>query len=105
MPIYEYQCTACGHALEAFQKISDAPITECPVCHKTTMQKQISASAFQLKGTGWYATDFRDKNKSETKTSSSTPEKTESSTSDTTTTTTTTTKTDEKKSDTTGTKS
>lgn len=68
MPIYEYQCNACGHHLEAFQKISEAPLTECPECHKDNLQKLISATSFQLKGTGWYATDFKDKNKKEAKT-------------------------------------
>ena len=63
MPIYEYQCTACGHQLEAFQKITEKPLTECPTCHKETLNKLVSATTFQLKGTGWYATDFRDKGK------------------------------------------
>lgn len=74
MPIYEYQCTACGHQLEAFQNISDKPLNECPECHKPSLQKLVSAAGFQLKGTGWYATDFRDKGKkpaSETKSSDS----------------------------------
>jgi putative FmdB family regulatory protein len=63
MPIYEYQCSACGHQMEAFQKISDAPITECPECHQPTLHKMISASGFQLKGTGWYKTDYSTKGK------------------------------------------
>lgn len=63
MPIYEYQCGACGHQLEQFQKISEAPLKECPKCHKSALQKLISATSFQLKGTGWYATDFKDKGK------------------------------------------
>jgi|SRR6185312_9072706 len=63
MPIYEYQCTACGHQLEAIQKISEAPLKNCPECHKESLQKLISAAGFQLKGTGWYATDFRNKGK------------------------------------------
>lgn len=63
MPIYEYKCTACGKQLEAFQKISEEPLIECPTCHKNTLNKLISATSFQLKGTGWYATDFRDKGK------------------------------------------
>jgi len=67
MPIYEYQCTLCGHQLEAFQKISDAPLKECPECHKEALQKLISAAGFQLKGTGWYATDFRNKGEPEAK--------------------------------------
>lgn len=63
MPIYEYQCGICGHQLEAFQNFSEAPLTECPECHKPALSKLISATSFQLKGTGWYATDFRDKGK------------------------------------------
>lgn len=59
MPIYEYQCGACGHAFDALQKISDEPLTDCPECNKAALQKQVSATSFQLKGTGWYATDFR----------------------------------------------
>lgn len=61
MPTYEYQCATCGHCLEAFQKMSDEPLKDCPECHKATLQKLISAAGFQLKGTGWYATDFRNK--------------------------------------------
>ncbi len=63
MPIYEYQCGQCGHRLESFEKMTDAPLTECPVCGKPSLQKLISAAGFQLKGTGWYATDFRNKGK------------------------------------------
>ncbi len=63
MPIYEYQCSQCGHTLESFEKMTDAPQTICPVCGKSTLQKLISAAGFQLKGTGWYATDFRNKGK------------------------------------------
>ena len=59
MPIYEYECKDCGHQLEAIQKISDAPLTECPACGKHSLQKQISASGFRLKGGGWYETDFK----------------------------------------------
>lgn len=61
MPIYEYRCTACGHELEALQKLSDAPLTECPACHRAALSKKVSAAGFQLKGSGWYVTDFRDK--------------------------------------------
>jgi putative FmdB family regulatory protein len=57
MPLYEYECGACGHRLEIIQKFSDPPITECPVCFGT-LRKLQSAPAFQLKGTGWYATDY-----------------------------------------------
>lgn len=63
MPIYEYKCSACGHQLEALQKFSDAPLVECPECGKPRLQKLISSAAFQLKGSGWYVTDFRDKDK------------------------------------------
>lgn len=59
MPIYEYQCESCGHALEALQKLSDAPLTECPACQKSTLKKQISAAGFRLSGGGWYETDFK----------------------------------------------
>ena len=57
MPLYEYQCGACGHRFEIIRKFSDAPITECPDC-RGTLRKLQSAPAFQLKGTGWYATDY-----------------------------------------------
>lgn len=67
MPIYEYQCTACGHKLEAFQKISEDPLRECPQCHETALKKCVTAAAFQLKGSGWYVTDFRDKKKPDEK--------------------------------------
>ena len=59
MPIYEYRCESCGHELEALQKISDAPLNECPSCEKTTLNKLISAAGFRLKGGGWYETDFK----------------------------------------------
>lgn len=59
MPIYEYQCESCGHALEALQKLSDAPLTECPKCHKSSLKKHISAAGFRLSGGGWYETDFK----------------------------------------------
>lgn len=63
MPIYEYQCERCGHQLEAFQKMSEAPLTDCPACHQAALQKLVSAAGFQLKGSGWYVTDYRDKGK------------------------------------------
>ncbi|PLY13931.1 MAG: transcriptional regulator [Sedimenticola sp.] len=59
MPIYEYRCDACGHELEKMQKMSDAPLTECPACGKEQLQKLISAAGFRLKGGGWYETDFK----------------------------------------------
>ncbi len=63
MPIYEYQCTECGLELEKLQKLSDAPLTECPECGKPTLQKKVSAAGFRLKGSGWYETDFKSKNR------------------------------------------
>ena len=64
MPIYEYKCTGCGHKKEVLQKMSDAPLKECPACGKATLSKLISAAGFQLKGSGWYATDFKSGSKS-----------------------------------------
>ena len=63
MPIYEYQCQACGHELEALQKISDPLLTDCPHCHAASLKKKVSAAAFRLKGGGWYETDFKSGNK------------------------------------------
>ena len=65
MPIYEYRCSACGHHLEALQKMADAPLRKCPECGRSQLKRLVSASQFRLKGSGWYETDF--KNKSETK--------------------------------------
>jgi putative FmdB family regulatory protein len=59
MPIYEYKCEECGHQIEAIQKFSDDPLTECPNCKKQALKKMLSASAFHLKGSGWYETDFK----------------------------------------------
>jgi putative FmdB family regulatory protein len=59
MPIYEYKCTHCGHKKEVLQKLSDPPLRECPACGKAALSKLISAAGFQLKGSGWYATDFK----------------------------------------------
>lgn len=59
MPIYEYECLSCGHRMEAIQKISDDPLTDCPACSKPDLKKLISAAAFRLKGGGWYETDFK----------------------------------------------
>lgn len=63
MPIYEYACQSCGHELEQLQKLSDAPLVDCPECGRPELRRLISASGFVLKGSGWYATDFRDKGK------------------------------------------
>jgi putative FmdB family regulatory protein len=59
MPIYAYKCSSCGHAKDALQKVSDAPLTVCPACGEPHFQKQLTAAGFQLKGSGWYVTDFR----------------------------------------------
>jgi putative FmdB family regulatory protein len=59
MPIYAYRCTNCGHALDVLRKISDPPLTVCPSCGQPTLAKQVTAAGFQLKGSGWYVTDFR----------------------------------------------
>lgn len=59
MPIYEYRCSSCGHELEALQKISEPALRTCPACQKDDLAKLVSAAGFQLKGSGWYATDFR----------------------------------------------
>ena len=59
MPIYAYKCASCGHAKDVLQKISDAPLTVCPACGAEAFSKQVTAAGFQLKGSGWYATDFR----------------------------------------------
>lgn len=88
MPIYEYRCSACGHQEDFLQKVSDPVLSQCPACGKSTFEKQLSAAGFQLKGSGWYATDFKSKKpaekkteaKSETKTDTKTETKTETST-------------------------
>ena len=67
MPIYEYECTGCHHTFDVIQKISDTPLTLCPHCSMNTAVRLVSAAGFQLKGTGWYATDFKDKPASEKK--------------------------------------
>ena len=81
MPIYEYKCSACSHELESLQKFADAPLVTCPACGKDALTKLVSAAGFQLKGSGWYQTDFRgsggkpaakaEKSKSETGTADS----------------------------------
>jgi putative FmdB family regulatory protein len=90
MPIYEYRCNACGHNDEHLQKVSEAPLTVCPACGKAEYRKQLSAAGFQLKGTGWYATDFKgggkkpaaskSENKADSKTESKAESKTDSKT-------------------------
>jgi putative FmdB family regulatory protein len=59
MPIYQYRCGACGEEHEALQKVSEPPLTQCPLCGKPALSKVLTAAGFQLKGSGWYATDFK----------------------------------------------
>ena len=59
MPIYGYRCEDCGHEMDVLQKISDAPLTDCPECGSSGLKKQLSAAGFRLKGGGWYETDFK----------------------------------------------
>ena len=90
MPIYEYLCAACGHQEDHLQKLSEAPLTKCPACGKKKYQKQLTAAGFQLKGSGWYASDFKGggkkpdeakpEAKAETKTEGKTETKTETKT-------------------------
>jgi len=63
MPIYEYECRDCGHHMEAIQKFSDAPLSDCPKCGKSALHKMLSAPSFRLKGGGWYETDFKTGNR------------------------------------------
>ena len=60
MPIYAYKCESCGHAKDVLQKMSDDPLSVCPACGNATFRKQVTAAGFQLKGSGWYVTDFRE---------------------------------------------
>ncbi|HEY2815640.1 MAG TPA: zinc ribbon domain-containing protein [Casimicrobiaceae bacterium] len=69
MPIYEYRCSSCGAEHEVLQKFSDPPLAVCPSCQKSTLSKLVSAAGFQLKGSGWYATDFKNGSKPAPKTS------------------------------------
>ena len=71
MPIYPYACGTCGHKQDHLQKMSDARLTTCPACGKETYTKQLTAAGFQLKGSGWYVTDFRDNGKKEAGTETS----------------------------------
>jgi len=90
MPIYEYRCDGCGHQEDHLQKSSERPLTKCPACGKKAYKKMLSAAGFQLKGSGWYATDFKTAGrkpvekkadlKTETKTESKSESKTETKT-------------------------
>ena len=75
MPIFDYQCSKCGHTFEAIQKISDSVLTDCPECGESMLKKMVSAPSFRLKGGGWYETDFKgdNKKKDEKKKESSSP--------------------------------
>ncbi len=86
MPIYAYACSACGHRQDILQKLSDAPLSECPQCHEASFSKQLTAPGFVLKGSGWYVTDFRDNGskKSPEKSPGETPAKSAESSSSTT---------------------
>ena len=89
MPIYAYKCGSCGHAKDVLQKISDAPLTDCPSCGKATFSKQLTAAGFQLKGSGWYATDFKGGSTSATATTAASGAEASSGSSETATTSTT----------------
>ena len=78
MPIYEYLCNSCGAEKEHLQKISDAPIAACPVCGSSNYTKLISAAGFQLKGSGWYVTDFKNNKSKQVETKSTTKDNAES---------------------------
>jgi len=88
MPIYEYRCGKCGFQKEFLRRMSDAPLTDCPKCGKRSFKKLVTAAGFQLKGTGWYATDFKGsgakpvakQDKSESKSESKSEAKTEAKT-------------------------
>jgi len=71
MPIYEYECLSCGHRTEAIQQLGAPALSACPACTKTDLRRLVSAAGFRLKGSGWYATDFKDKGKPQPKTAES----------------------------------
>ena len=89
MPIYAYKCGSCGHAKDVLQKISDPQLTECPACGASTFNKQLTAAGFQLKGSGWYATDFKGGSTSATATTAASGAEASSGSSETATTSTT----------------
>ncbi|SAK43761.1 FmdB family regulatory protein [Caballeronia fortuita] len=74
MPIYAYRCADCGHEKDVLQKLSDAPLTQCPACGKDAFSKQVTAAGFQLKGSGWYVTDFRGGNNNGASNKAATPD-------------------------------
>ncbi|WP_250462957.1 MULTISPECIES: FmdB family zinc ribbon protein [unclassified Caballeronia] len=82
MPIYAYRCASCGHEKDVLQKMSDAPLTQCPACGQATFSKQVTAAGFQLKGSGWYVTDFRGGNNGGKAKDAAAPAKSENGSSD-----------------------
>ena len=82
MPIYEYKCSECGHGLEAIQKVSEPLLTDCPVCNKPALKRLLSAPGFQLKGSGWYATDFKNSGQKKEQKSQSKDDKSSASSSE-----------------------
>lgn len=80
MPIYAYRCSSCGHGADVMQKLSEAPLTVCSACGEPTFSKQITAAGFQLKGSGWYATDFKNGSKAAKKDTTSGDKATETKT-------------------------
>lgn len=68
MPTYEYRCVSCGHQFEAIHKMADDPLKTCPECNRDELERLVSAAGFQLKGTGWYVTDFKSKSDAKAKT-------------------------------------
>jgi len=80
MPIYEYQCKACGYKFEALQKHNDQPLTTCPECGKNVLEKCVSLTSFKLKGEGWYETDYKTKKSPDKQADTSKPAKTEEKT-------------------------
>ena len=82
MPIYAYKCSACGNASDVLQKLSDQPLTVCPACGQSTYSKQVTAAGFQLKGSGWYVTDFRNNGAAAPKTGEPAPAKVAAATGD-----------------------
>jgi len=79
MPIYEYECSACGHLFEEWQKIADPPVRKCPKCAKRKVQRLVSASAFHLKGGGWYTDGYGSSSKNSSTSKDSSPSKNSSS--------------------------
>jgi putative FmdB family regulatory protein len=80
MPVYEYCCQKCGHCFDALQGLSDVPLEECPQCKELSLEKLISAPMFQLKGTGWYETDFKKKKEAPAASKESAPAETKTDT-------------------------